>query len=312
MITYLGVEQVPAGLGPTVVTVGVFDGVHRGHLALLRRVVGEAAARRLPAGAVTFDRHPMAVLRPGGHPKLLTTLRQRVALLGQHGMDFVVVLPFTLELSQVPAERFAAETLFDGVHARAVVVGANFRFGHRAAGDPALLAELGRARGVEVVAVALHGDHDEPVSSTRIRAALARGEVAQAGRLLGRAYSVEGHVVAGDRRGRLLGMPTANLAVPARLVLPGAGVYAGHLEGAAPQALPAVTSVGVNPQFGGEPRVESHVLDFAGDLYGRRVAVSFEHRVSDNAGFASVDDLIAKMREDLRRARRLLAVPPPS
>jgi riboflavin kinase/FMN adenylyltransferase len=323
MRLFCGLAGIPADLGPTVVTVGMFDGVHRGHQALLRRVTEEAAARGLPPGVVTFDRHPMRVLRPGSDPPLLTSLRQRIALLGRFGMDFALLLPFTLELSRVPAERFAAETLFDGVGAAAVVVGGNFRFGHRASGDPALLAELGGRRGVDVVALGLHAqDGDgEPASSTRVRAALAAGDVAAAGRLLGRPHVVEGHVVPGDRRGRQLGLPTANLAVPARIVLPAAGVYAGHLEpegrGGAPEGrgasppLPAVTSVGVNPQFGGEPRVESHLLDFDGDLYGRRVAVSFEHRVSDNAAFPTVEELLAKIREDLRVARRLLAGPPP-
>ena len=310
MTCFLGLGGIPADLGPTAVTVGVFDGVHRGHQALLARVAAAAAARGVPACAVTFDRHPMRVLRPGSHPKLLTTLQQRVALLQGAGMDHVLVLPFTQALSQVPAERFATEVLLDAMGARAIVVGANFRFGHKAAGDLELLARLAGPRGVEVVGLQLHADGGEPVSSTRVRAALAAGDAAGAAGLLGRPYAVPGHVVPGDRRGGpLLGMPTANLAVPRRLVLPAPGVYAGHLRPAGGTPLAAVTSVGVNPQFGGEPRVESHVLDFDGDLYGRRVAVSFEHRVSDNAAFASVEELIAKMGEDVRRARHLLAAP---
>ena len=310
MSCYLGLGAVPADLGPTAVTVGVFDGVHRGHQALLARVAAAAAARGVPACVVTFDRHPVEVLRPGSHPRRLTTLRRRVALLGRHGMRLVLVLPFTAELSRVPAERFATEVLFDALGARAVVVGENFRFGHRAAGDPALLAKLARPRGAEVVVVPLQPAGGEPVSSTRIRAALAAGEVAAAARLLGRAHAVEGHVVAGDRRGRRLGMPTANLAVPARLQLPAPGVYAGHADLGEGPPRPAVSSVGVNPQFGGGPRVESHLLDYDGDLYGRRLAVSFEHRVSDNAAFPSVEALLAKMRADVRRARRLLAAAP--
>ena len=308
---FLGLGRVPAGLGPTVVTVGNFDGVHRGHQALLRRVAAEAAARGLPAGAVTFDRHPVAVLRPGAAPKLLTTLRGRVRLLGEAGMDFVLVLPFTAELSRVPAERFATEVLLDGVGARAVVVGANFRFGHRAAGDAGLLAELGRERGVDVVALDLQADGGEAVSSTRIRTALAAGDVATAWRLLGRPHAVEGRVVHGDRRGRLLGMPTANLAVPGHLALPANGVYAGHfvLAGSG-AAWPAATSVGTNPQFRTALRVEAHLLDFDGDLYGRRAGVGFEHRLRDEATFGSVDELVAQMREDVRLAGRLLTSEP--
>ncbi|HEX2158097.1 MAG TPA: bifunctional riboflavin kinase/FAD synthetase [Actinomycetes bacterium] len=303
-----GVAAVPDGLGPTVVTVGMFDGVHRGHRALLDRVVAEAAAREVPAAAVTFDRHPLAVLRPGSEPPLLTTLDRKVALLGQAGMAVVVVLEFTRELSQVPAEAFAAEVLFDALAARAVVVGENFRFGHRAAGDPALLAELGRPRGIEVVAVPLYAQGDQAVSSTRIRAELAAGDVAAAAASLGRPYAVEGTVVGGDRRGGpLLGVPTANLEVPDSIALPADGVYAGHLaDDADGDARPAAVSVGTNPQFGTDRRVEAHVLDFDGDLYGHRVSVDFTHHLRGQAVFADVDELSAQIKADVEEARRLL------
>jgi riboflavin kinase/FMN adenylyltransferase len=308
-----GLGAVPPGFGPSVVTVGMFDGVHRGHRALLDRVTAEAAARGLPAGAVTFDRHPLEVLRPGAQPPLLTTLDRKVALLGAAGMDFVLVLAFTEELSRVTAEAFARDVLLDGVGARAIVVGENFRFGHKAAGDPALLAELGRPRGVEVVAVPLHADGGEVVSSTRVRAELARGDVRAAARSLGRPHAVEGTVVRGDGRGgRQLGVPTANVELAGNLALPANGVYAGHLaEEPGGQPRPAATSVGVNPQFHATGlRVEAHVLDFDGDLYGRRVSVTFEHRLRDEAAFPSVEDLVAQMREDIRRTRRLLAASP--
>ena len=304
-----GLAAVPPGHGPSVVTVGMFDGVHRGHRALLDRVAAEAAARGLPAGAVTFDRHPLEVLRPDARPPLLTTLDRKVDLLGAAGMDYVLVLPFTEELSQVTAEAFAGEVLFDGVGARAIVVGENFRFGHKAAGDPALLAELGRRRGVEVVAVPLHAGGGEAVSSTRIRAELARGDVHAAAASLGRAYAVEGVVVRGDGRGgRQLGIPTANLDVGGDLALPANGVYAGHLsEAPSGSPRPAATSVGVNPQFHSSGlRVEAHVLDFDGDLLGAHVSVSFEHRLRDEAAFATVDDLVAQIHQDIRQARSLL------
>jgi riboflavin kinase/FMN adenylyltransferase len=308
-----GLAAVPADHGPSVVTVGMFDGVHRGHRALLDRVAAEAAARGLPAGAVTFDRHPLEVLRPDARPPLLTTLDRKVALLGAAGMDFVLVLAFTEELSQVTAEAFAHEVLLDGVGARAIVVGENFRFGHKAAGDPALLAELGRPRGVDVVAVPLHADGGEPVSSTRIRAALAGGDVRAAAALLGRFYAVEGTVVRGDGRGgRELGIPTANLAVAGDLALPADGVYAGHLteEPSRPRR-PAAISVGVNPQFHTSGRrVEAHVLDFDGDLLGAQVSVSFEHRLRDEAAFPTVEDLVAQIHQDIRHTRRLLHQPP--
>jgi riboflavin kinase/FMN adenylyltransferase len=307
-----GVGAVPGGLGPTVVTVGMFDGVHRGHRALLDRLAAEAAARDMPAAAVTFDRHPLAVLRPGSEPPLLTTLDRKVELLGEAGMAVVLVLEFTRELSEVPAEAFAAEVLFDALAARAVVVGENFRFGHKAAGDPALLNELGRPRGIEVVAVPLHAQGDQVVSSTRIRAELAEGDVAAAAASLGRPYAVEGVVVVGDRRGGpLLGVPTANLDVPDGIALPADGVYAGHLTDELDGVeRPAAVSVGTNPQFGTDRRVEAHVLDFDGDLYGHRVSVDVTHRLRGQATFADVEELAAQIRADVDQTRRLLLSPP--
>ena len=309
---YDGVEAVPEDLGPTVVTVGMFDGVHLGHRALLDRVTAEAAARGVPAAAVTFDRHPLSVLRPGSEPPLLTTLDRKVELLGEAGVEVVLVLAFTEELSRVGAEAFATGVLFDSLGARAVVVGENFRFGHKAAGDPALLADLGRPRGVEVVAVPLHALGDEVISSTRVRAELAEGEVAAAAASLGRPYAVEGEVVTGDRRGRpVLGVPTANLAVPDGIAVPADGVYAGHLtDGADGVRRPAAVSVGTNPQFGTDRRVEAHVLDYDGDLYGHRVSVDFSARVRGQAVFPTVDELIAQIHADIDQARRLLSSPP--
>jgi riboflavin kinase/FMN adenylyltransferase len=321
-----GLAALPADLGGAVVTVGMFDGVHRGHRALLDRVAAEAAARRVPAAAVTFDRHPLAVLRPGSEPPLLTTLDRKVELLGDAGMQVVLVLEFTRELSEVGAEAFATQVLFDGLAARAVVVGENFRFGHKAAGDPALLAGLGRPRGIEVVAVPLQTAGDEVVSSTRVRAELAAGDVAAAAASLGRPHAVEGVVVAGDGRGRpLLGIPTANLDIAAGIAIPADGVYAGHLTDAGPDgsgepqggalvdrgvARPAAISVGTNPQFGTDRRVEAHVLDFDDDLYGHRVSVSFAHHLRGQATFADLDELIAQIKADVDQTRRLLSSPP--
>jgi riboflavin kinase / FMN adenylyltransferase len=334
-----GLAALPADLDGAVVTVGMFDGVHRGHRALLDRVAAEAAARRVPPAAVTFDRHPLAVLRPGSEPPLLTTLDRKVELLGQAGIEVVLVLEFTRALSEVGAEAFATQVLFDGLAARAVVVGENFRFGHKAAGDPALLAGLGRPRGIEVVAVPLRTSGDEVVSSTRVRAELAAGDVAAAAASLGRPYAVEGPVVVGDRRGGpLLGVPTANLEVPDGIAIPADGVYAGHLtdepegsgeprggapvnregsrepQGGAPVdrgvARPAAISVGTNPQFGTDRRVEAHVLDFDDDLYGHRVSVTFTYHLRGQATFPDLDHLIAQIKADVDQARRLLSSPP--
>jgi riboflavin kinase/FMN adenylyltransferase len=307
-----GLAALPADLDGAVVTVGMFDGVHRGHRALLDRVAAEAAARRVPAAAVTFDRHPLAILSPGSEPPLLTTLDRKVELLGEAGMRLVLVLEFTRELSEVGAEAFATEVLFDGLAARAVVVGENFRFGHKAAGDPALLAELGRPRGIEVVAVPLQTAGAEVVSSTRVRAELAAGDVAAAAASLGRPHAVEGVVVAGDGRGRpLLGIPTANLDIAPGIAIPADGVYAGHLTDHQDGVVrPAAISVGTNPQFGTDRRVEAHVLDFDGDLYGHRVSVSFAHHLRGQATFADLDELIAQIRADVDQTRRLLSSPP--
>jgi riboflavin kinase / FMN adenylyltransferase len=309
---YHGVAGLPADMEPTVVTVGMFDGVHRGHRALLDRVAAEAAARGVAAAAVTFDRHPLTVLRPGSEPPLLTTLDRKVELLGQAGMDVVLVLEFTRELSLVGAEAFADQVLFGGLAARAVVVGENFRFGHKAAGDPALLAALGRPRGIDVIAVPLQTHDGEVVSSTRVRSELAAGDVAAAAASLGRPHAVEGVVVEGDRRGRsLLGVPTANLEVPTGIALPADGVYAGHLTDQADLVpRPTAISVGTNPQFGTDRRVEAHVLDFDGDLYGHRVSVAFAHHLRDQAVFADLDELAAQIRADIDQARRLLTSPP--
>jgi riboflavin kinase/FMN adenylyltransferase len=307
-----GLGELPPGLGPTVATVGMFDGVHRGHQALLRRVVAEAAVRDAQPAAVTFDRHPFEVLRPADVPPLLGTVAERVELLGAAGMGLVLVLGFTRELSQVTAEEFAVRVLFGALAARAVVVGENFRFGNRARGDVALLAALGAGRGAEAVGVGLQADeHGEVVSSSRVRAELARGDVQAAAASLGRPYSVSGRVVRGEGRGRaLLGVPTANLEVGERIALPAFGIYAGRLSADGGAPMPAAVNVGVSPQFpGGGARVEGHVLDFDGDLYGRHAVVSFEQRLRGEQVFPGLDELAAQMRQDIREARHLLGVP---
>jgi riboflavin kinase / FMN adenylyltransferase len=308
---FRGLDQVPAGLDPTVATVGMFDGVHRGHQALLRRVVEEAAARQALPAAVTFDRHPLEVLRPEAAPPLLCSLPERIELLGAAGMELLLVLAFGEALSQVPADQFATRVLFDALAARAVVVGENFRFGNRAAGDVALLAALGAGRGVAAVGVPLHADeHGEVISSTRIRAELARGDVRAAAFSLGRPYGVTGPVVKGAGRGRALGVPTANVEVGERIALPAFGVYAGRVVVEHGEPMPAAINVGVSPQFDGDQtRVEAYLLDFDGDLYGRRLSVWFEHRLRGEQVFPGVDELVAKMHEDITETRRLLDAP---
>jgi riboflavin kinase/FMN adenylyltransferase len=298
------------GFAPSVVTVGMFDGVHVGHRALLAQVRSLARARGVASVAVTFDRHPLRVVRPDAVPPLLTSLRHRVALLEAAGADRILMLRFTPAASRQRAEEFAEQVLFGLLGARAIVAGGNFRFGHRAAGDVALLARLGAPRGVEVVEAELASVGGRPVSSTRVREALGRGDVAAAAALLGRPFAVAGRVGRGDRRGRaLLGVPTANLRLPRRLLVPAAGIYAGRLSGGPlRRPMPAAVNVGVNPTFGGtDLRVEAHVLDVDVDLYGRRVTVEFEHRLRPERRFDSVQELVAEMHADIAMVRRLLA-----
>jgi len=311
-------DEVPADLGRTVVTVGNFDGVHLGH----QRVVGRArdVAEQhgdLPVVAVTFDPHPMAVLRPEHAPPRLTTLETRAALLGSAGVDHVLVVPFSREVAAWSPERFVTEILVDALHAREVVVGANFRFGTKASGDVATLAELGRAHDFTAEGIALDGG-PQVWSSTYVRNCLSSGDVEGAAEALGHPFTVRGEVVKGDQRGRALGYPTANVPTTGMLAAPADGVYAGRLRrlddpnGA---ALPAAISVGTNPTFDGERerRVESYVLDREDlELYGVQVEVSFVARIRGMLRFDSADELVRTMADDVVRARELLAASSPS
>jgi len=264
--------------------VGTFDGVHAGH----RRVLDEARASGLPLTVVTFWPHPRVVL--GNRVELLTTLERRLELLDEAGVEETLVLAFTAELARMEPGEFAASVL-RAIGARVLAVGANFRFGHRAAGDASLLAELGfDVRSVPVL---------EGASSTLIRARLLEGDVAGAARLLGRPPEVEGTVVLGDQRGGTLGFPTANLDVPADLLVPANGIYAGAALGRR-----AAISIGVNPHYGGaERRVEPHLLDFEGDLYGHRLVVELWRRLRDERVFATEDELVAQIARDVDETR---------
>jgi riboflavin kinase / FMN adenylyltransferase len=292
---------------PSVVTIGNFDGVHRGHQLLLHRAAVAASDSGLRSVAVTFHPHPAAVLRPGREPDALTTLDDRVRLLADSGIDLVVILEFTRELSRLEPDEFAHTVLAEALGARRVVVGTNFRFGRGASGDPASLAVSGSAHGFEVEAVGLRALDGTAVSSSGIRDALARGDVAAATDALGRDHVVVGTVVAGDGRGRTIGVPTANLAVDPGLVVPAHGVYAG-LATVDGESHPCVTNVGVRPTVteGRIVAVEAHLLDVDTDLYGRRLAVSFAHRLRGEQRFESVDALVARIRADVELAREWL------
>lgn len=293
--------------GPSVVTIGNFDGVHRGHQVLLRRTVALAAQHDARAVAVTFDPHPASVLRPDAAPTLLQPLSERVACLVEAGVDVVVVLPFTRELAAMSPAGFVAEVLAGPLAAVRVVVGTNFRFGAHAAGDVVTLLELGEEHGFTPEAVTLLELDGRRISSSAIRQHLESGEVDWARSALGRPFQLPGEVVRGDGRGRSIGFPTANLSPTPGLVVPGTGVYAGHAE-VDGTWLPAVTNVGVRPTFDGRTMtVEVHLLDTEVELYGHLLTFRFEHRLRGEQRFDGPEALVAQIAEDVRSARSRLA-----
>jgi riboflavin kinase/FMN adenylyltransferase len=299
----------------TAVTIGAYDGVHLGHRALLRDLCRRADAAGLSTVVVTFDRHPASVVRPDSAPKLLTDLDQKLELLAACGIDRTLVLPFDRARADETAEEFVTEVLVDTLDARLVVVGEDFHFGHGRKGNVALLTELGRGYGFEVVGVGLTGDDGDAVSSTRIRSLLSEGDVAAAAALLGRPHAVRGPVVRGDGRGGPeLGFPTANLQISGEIALPADGVYAGHFTRADRSVHPAAVSVGRRPTFydpaDASVLVEAYLLHFEGDLYGEVGLVSFVDRLRDELRFDSVDSLIAQMHRDVADTERLLSADP--
>jgi riboflavin kinase / FMN adenylyltransferase len=292
---------------PSVVTIGNFDGVHRGHQVLLRRAVALAARHEARSVAVTFDPHPAVLLRADAAPPRLQTLEDRVAALAAAGLDTVLVLPFTRELASSTPAAFVAEVLAGSLAAVRVVVGTNFRFGAKAAGDVVTLLELGEQHGFTPEAVTLLEMDGRRISSSAIREHLQDGDLAWATVALGRPYQLGGVVVHGDGRGRGIGFPTANLAIDPDLVVPATGVYAGHalLDGG---WVPAVTNVGLRPTFDGTTRtVEVHLLDVDRDLYGQQLAFRFLHRLRSEQRFDGVEALVAQIGADVARARGLLA-----
>lgn len=312
MLWWRDPEGVPADAGPTVVTIGMFDGVHQGHQRIINRAVQRAAELELPSVVLTFDPHPALVLR-GQQPPILTLPERKIELLADLGVDAVYTKPFTVEFSHESPEVFAAEVLVDSLHAAAVVVGENFRFGHRAAGDLGQLHQLGRKYGFDVEGVTLMppdsvdvSDEESAISSTMIRSAIANGDATTAAHALGRDHRVSGVVVRGDGRGRDLGYPTANLDVADHLAIPADGVYAGrvHYQG---KPFAAAISVGTNPTFAGTSRrVEAFLLNFDADLYGDHLDVDFVTRLRDMQRFESIDDLVAAMEQDVRQTKDLL------
>ena len=291
------------------VTIGVFDGVHRGHLHLISRLAREARADGLAAGVVTFVNHPITVLRPGAPVEMLMDLDERVRLLAGAGADFVAPVSFDRDLARLSAGEFL-ETLRDALGVRKLVVGPDFAMGRDRAGDSETLPALARSAGVDFVTAELMTDPAGMVKSTAIRHLIAAGEVSDAARLLGRDFSVRGVVVRGQRRGRELGFPTANLDVPPGFVIPADGIYAtwARVEGSATPRM-AATSIGTRPTFddGDNRTVEAFLLDFAEDIYGRRVRLHFARRLRGEEKFDSVDALLERMDEDVRQTKALLS-----
>ncbi|GAA2380905.1 bifunctional riboflavin kinase/FAD synthetase [Dactylosporangium salmoneum] len=308
MQRWRGTQAVPGGWGRAVATIGVFDGVHRGHQQIIGHAVKRAGELGVQSVVVTFDPHPAEVVRPGSHPAVLTEPGRKAELIEALGVDVLCVIPFTAEFSRLSPEEFVHDALVEHLHTTLIVVGENFRFGHKQAGDVELLRKLGRTFGFGVEGATLVADEGTVFSSTYIRSCVDAGDVVAAARALGRPHRVEGVVVRGDQRGRELGFPTANLLVPANAAVPADGIYAARLNrertGTAHQA---AVSIGTNPTFSGrERRVEAFVLDFEGDLYGERVSLDFAGRLREQRTYQAIEPLIAQIAEDVAQAREVL------
>lgn len=314
MYRWQGLGDVPADWGASVVTIGEFDGVHRGHQYIVARAAELGRELGLPVVAITFDPHPDEVVRPGSHPPLLCSARRRAELLAGLGVDAVCVLPFTLEFSRLDPDEFVRAVLVDKLHASAVVVGEDFRFGHKARGDVQLLDKLGEKYDYTVEGRPLLVSDHATISSTAIRRLLEAGDVTEAAKALGRPHRVEGVVVRGQQRGRQLGFPTANVESPPHTAIPADGIYAGWLatldeSGQETNRWPAAISIGTNPTFGGQTRtVEAYALDRTDlDLYGLHAAIDFATRLRGTQRFDSVEALVEQMHRDVDQARELCA-----
>lgn len=330
MTIWYGLDRIPHELaaGGCVVTIGVFDGVHRGHQQLINAAVEQARQRGVPSVMFTFDPHPTVVFRPESVPALLGSVAQRARIATELGIDHVVVIGFTDEIAQWSPEEYVDKVLVERLGAHAVVIGDNFTFGHKAAGTPVDMQRFGAQRGIEVTVVPLLGEADHTISSTYCRASLERGDVRAVAQALGRPFTVQGEVTHGaGRGGRALGFPTANLYFQDKFALPADGVYAGFLMidadrdsnptlkegdevGSMPVGvrMPAAISVGTNPTFGHEPRsVESFVLDHEADLYGLNVTVEFVERLRGMETYHSLDELIGAIERDVAQTREVLS-----
>ncbi len=310
MQRWRGLDSIPTGWGRCVLTIGVFDGMHRGHQLIISTAVAKAQEMGLPAVVMTFDPHPSEVVRPGSHPAELTTLRRRAEIAEELGADVFCVLPFTSATAAITAETFVHDFLVDQLHVAAVVVGEDFRFGNRGAGSVEMLAQLGPRWGFETFGVPLLVDGQVKVSSTFVRACVAAGDVRAAAQALGREHRLEGVVVHGDGRGTGLGIPTANLDSAAHAAIPADGVYAAWFIMGTRRS-PASVSIGTNPTFQGqERRVEAFVLAEGGNFYGRKVALDFVERLRGMWKFESVELMMRQIDGDVARTHEILRTSP--
>ncbi len=306
-------DRLPDGVA-VASTIGVFDGVHLGHQEIFRTVRETADRLGVASAVVTFDGHPAHVVRPESAPRLLTTLDQKLELIAAEGIDYAYVISFDEQRAQTDAEVFVEEAFVDALHAKAIVVGEDFHFGAGRAGNVEGLMRLGERWGFEVHALELirHSDDArEPVSSTKIRRALAGGDVARAAEMLGRSYEVRGIVQVGDQRGRQIGFPTANIPVPKIMAWPADAVYAGWCTLPDGSRNPCAINIGRRPTFyehAQQSLLEAHLIDFAGDLYGQEVSVAFSGFLRSERKFDGIDQLIEQLKSDIDDARGVLGV----
>jgi riboflavin kinase/FMN adenylyltransferase len=310
-------DSCPRPTAGCAVTIGAYDGVHRGHVAVIDRVKSIAAERGLDTAVVTFDRHPASVVRPESAPLLLTDLEQKLELLEAVGVDHTLVVHFDERRQHEPAEDFVEEILLGALDAKAVVVGEDFHFGYERKGNVDLLREMGDEHGFVVQPIELvdvqgrPGGDDVRVSSTAIRRALAEGDLGSANEMLGRPYEVRGVVASGDKRGRELGFPTANVSIPADILLPADGIYAGWYERPDGAVHGTAMNLGRRPTFyemAHASLLEAYLLDFDGDLYGEAARVRFADRLRPELKFDDVDSLVAQIDQDVVDARRVLGL----
>ncbi len=305
-------QTIDNGTDGTAVSIGVFDGVHLGHRALLAQLRSIAEHRGLGTAVVTFDKHPALVTRPENAPKLLTTLDQKLELLAEAGIEYVYLVEFTAERAKTEASDFFQEVFVDGVRARSIVVGEDFHFGRNREGNVDLLHSEGAKHGIDVAGLELvhvSPEAAEPVSSTAIRRKLAGGDIAAVNAMLGRPFEIRGPVIEGDKRGRTIGFPTANIPVPRHMAWPADAVYAGWYINEQGERHMAAINIGRRPTFyqhAEQSLLEAHVLDFDGDLYGTPARIQFEQFLRSEQRFDGIDALAEQLKRDIERARQVL------